>query len=407
MKERYNILWIDDQHQDLDGFADEAYGEGFDITPFSSSREGMQYLEGNLSSVDALILDAKVFKDGSDDVPSERGLTASIREIARISGKNQGKEIPYVVYTGQPDLEADDDFAGRMDDVLVFSKNQDTKALFDKLRELVGNSPDATVRNQHRATYDACGKGRIDPECWKLLAPVLRSITHVEDLSTDPYNDVRKALEWVFRYLHRNSVIHEKLIDDAGRVNLQGISLFLAGKPAHLHSTNEDLLADHPILPKLLVDSVKFILDVTQPGSHTEKLEDADAGKPSIEAVKEFSPNHHLIQVVAIMAADMAAWAVNYVAAHADADANRQIWDRPAVQVAPDGSAELECEIITEAPGSYFGKPISPATTSGENVRIPKNLTESNLSRGTHVRVAAHKHDIRADHWLATSVELV
>jgi hypothetical protein len=223
-------------------------------------------------------------------------------------------------------------------------------------------------------------------------------------MPNDPYNDVRKALEWIFRYLHHHCVIHEKLISDRGVVNLQGISLFLAGKPAHLHSTNEDLLAQHPILPRLLVDYVKFVLDVAQPGSHTEKLEDADAGKPSIEAVKEFSPNHHLIQIVALMTADVAEWAVNYVTANPNAENNRQVWDMPATVISPDGSVELECVIISETQGAFFGRPSLPTPTSGENVRIPKNLTTLNLSRGARVRVTAYKHDARADHWQATSV---
>jgi hypothetical protein len=378
MKERYNILWIDDQYEELGGFIDEAYGEGFDITAFSSSREGMRYLKRNLSSVDALILDAKVFKEGPKDVPSEKGLTNSLLEIARISGKNQGKEIPHVVFTGQPDLESDAAFADRLDGVPVFSKNQDAMPLFEKLRELIGDSPNATVRNQYRAAYHACCQGRIDSQCWNLLAPVLRSITHVEDLPTDPYNDVRKALEWIFRYLHRHCVIHEKLIDDVGRVNLQGISLFVAGKPAHLHSTHEDLHARRPILPKLLVDSTKFILDVTQPGSHTEKLEDADASKPSIEAVKEYGPYHHLVQTVAIMTADIAEWAANYVAAHPDANNNRDLWVETSAIVSSDGEI-LECEgfvISEDSFGNYFVDTRNLPKTGGKNIRIIKSLID-------------------------------
>jgi hypothetical protein len=410
MKKRYNILWIDDQHKELEGFADEAYQEGFDITAYASSREGMEYLENNLSAVDAIILDAKVFKDGPEDVASERGLSASIIEIARIGGKNRSKDIPYVIYTGQPDLQSNEDFSDRWRGIPIFSKNEPTTRIFDKLIELIDDSPDATVRNQYRAAYEACGEGRIDPHCWKLLAPVLRSITNVEDLPKDSYNNVRNALEWVFRYLHRYCVIHEKLIDDAGRVNLQGVSFFLAGKPARLHSTNEDLLAKHPILPYLSVSSVKFILDVTQPGSHTEELEDAGAGKTSIKAVNEYCPNHHLIQLVAIMTADFAEWAFNYVAAHPDTDVNRSLWVESSVNIYADGEC-LECEgLVTQLDrfGNYFVDTRNVTETEGKNIRIRKSISDvgPNLTIGIRVSTAS-KDDPKKTYRDATSYRVL
>lgn len=408
MSNRYNIVWIDDQFEEMGGFIDEADQACFDVTAFASSREGMEYLESNVSAVDALILDAKVFRDGPEDMASEKGLSASIREIARISGKNRGKDIPYVVFTGQPDLQSNEDFAERMDGVPIFSKTQDTQTMFDKLRELIGASPDASVRNQYRATYHACTKGGIDPQCWKLLAPVLRSITHVENLPTDPYNDVRKALEWIFRYLHRHCVIHEKLIDDGGRVNVRSTSHFLAGNRAKVNSaTGEHVQANRAIMPKLLTDCVKFIVDTTHTGSHTEEPEDAEDDIPSIEAINEFCPKHHIVQLVAIMTADVAEWAANYVAAHPNADENRGCWVDSTTSISADGNVQVECVIISENHAAFFGKPSSPTPTSGQNVRIPKDLVDFNLSRNDRVHVTAHKHDIRADHWLATSVEII
>jgi hypothetical protein len=395
MKKRYNILWIDDQHKELEGFADEAYQEGFDITAYASSREGMEYLENNLSAVDAIILDAKVFKDGPEDVASERGLSASIIEIARIGGKNRSKNIPRVIYTGQPDLQSNEDFSDRWCGIPIFSKNEPTRRIFDKLIELIDDSPDATVRNQYRAAYEACREGRIDPHCWELLAPVLRSVTNVEDLPKDSYNDVRNALEWVFRYLHRYCVIHEKLIDDAGRVNLQGVSFFLAGKPARLHSTNKDLFAKHTILPYLLVNSVKFILDVTQPGSHTEELEDANPGKPSIKAVNEYCPNHRLIQLVAIMTADFAEWSFNYVAANPDTDVNRSLWVEASIDISPDGES-LECEglvIQIDRFGNCFVDTRNVTETEGKNIRIRKCLSDVGPNLAIGIRVSTVSKD--------------
>jgi hypothetical protein len=408
MSKRYNILWIDDQFDEMSGFFDDADVEGFDLKPFKSSRDGMEFLRANLHEVDAVILDAKVFKNDTNEVATEKGLTASLKKIAELSGENKGRAIPHVVFTGQPDLESDEAFADRMDGIAIFSKNQSNESLFAKLRELIGDAPDASVRNRFRGTYEACAKGGINPECWKLLAPVLGSAFGGQPLTTEPYNDIRKALEWVFRYLHRHCVIHERLVEKDGKVNLQGSSHFLAGNQARFNSTGDFVSARYAILPKLLADSLKLTIAVIQPGSHTETAEDSEPDRPSLAAVENHVSDNHLLEVVALIAADFVQWAVSYVAANPDADKNRAIWNEPGdASPLSEGSA-FECEVVSVTQRQFFAKPDNAASTGGENVRIPMNMPgASGLQKGRRVRVTAYKADPRTDHWVARTAEIL
>jgi len=387
MSKRYNILWIDDEYEkELEGVEDELNLEGFDIIPFSNSRDGIDYLENNLSNVDAAILDAKVYEESSDERAGEAGLTRSILEL---KGLEKAKVIPFVIYTGQPDLLSDDEFANRWKQFKIISKLEPKEQLFSTLHELIADAPDAEVRNQYRAAYEACGDDRIDPKFWKHLLPVLRTVNHSEKLETDPFNEIRKALEWVFRYLHENSIIHDKLVDSEDRVNVQSTSHFLAGNPGKISSDGVFVQTTQPILPALLADSVKFIIQTTHPGSHTEAETNTDMGKASIEAVSKHCPSHHLLQLVAIMTADLAVWAVNYVGEHSDAEANRSHWVEFSAGSARNGDT-IECEgfvISNDKWGNYFVDTQAIPETRERNVRIHKRLIDDGepLSIGDRV----------------------
>lgn len=402
MSERFNILWIDDQFDEMPGFIDEASLDGLDLTPFKSSDEGMDYLREHLNEVDAVILDAKVFKHEANDTATEKGLMASLREIAKIQGQHPEKAIPHVVYTGQADLESDAVFADRMDEVKVHSKNKPNGALFERLKELIGDAPDATVRNQYRAAYDACGADKIDGKCWELLAPVLKSIELGVDLPHEPYNEVRKAVEWIFRYLHQAKVIHEDIIDANGMVGLGLGSRFLDGQVVKLRS-GEFWKAEHRILPKLLADSLRYVLDVTQPGSHTEDADASDEDRASIAVVEAEVPDHRLLQCVSLMVVDLIQWAARYVRDHSDPQSNQQQWLQLSGPAGTEVTA-LPCRVINTRPKAVFVKPDDPTQTDGMNIRIPIHLPGANgLKEGDRVAVSAWKPTT----WNATSVQSI
>lgn len=394
MTTRYKIIWIDDQYDEQESFIDLADRKGFHIVPFKTSQDGMSYLRKNLHDVDAVILDAKVFKENTDELASTKGLKASLDELAKISGQNNLSDIPHVIFTGQPDLIGNSAFEDLVDGVAIFSKLKSNEFLFQRLRELIGESTSASLRNRFPAAYDACEwMGR---DSWRMLFPILASMRSGAGLMSDPYNDLRKVLELTFRELHKAGIIHERLIED-GTVILQGCSIFLAGMEANLRKQGDSVKAKARVTPKLVGDQLKFVLDVCQVGSHTQSDHEIPENKPSILEVEKWNPNHQLLETATLMTLDFIVWAKAYVEANPDPVKNMESWE--PIAAAETGTVfEGKGVIASEDPwGNLFVKLDDATAVEGKNVRIRKNLIRNGeLLAGFRVSVSAQEVSIKS-----------
>jgi hypothetical protein len=385
MTNRYKIIWIDDQFDEQESFIDQAERDGLNLIPFKTSREGMDYLHDNLLDVDAVILDAKVFKDRDTELASTKGLRASLDELARISGQNKLRDIPHVIFTGQPDLFGNSAFEDLVDGVPIFSKLQPNEYLFQKLRELIGESESATIRNRYPLAYLACEW--MAGNSWRLLFPILNSMETGAELVTDPYNDLRKVLEYAFRKLYDVGILHERLIDN-GMVNIQGSSLFLAGMEVRFISDGTSIKAKSAVIPKLVSEQIRFVLGVCQVGSHTEGNQEIPVTKPSISEVEKWNKAHHLLEIATLMTMDLIVWAKAYVDENPDAKVNMKNWE-PINQ--NGNSIVLEVEGIIDSinrQGNAFVKTDHLEETERRNISIASWLINNNeLTKGMRVRV--------------------
>ena len=85
---RFNVIWIDDEWQKSASFIDVCKEiHEIDITPFTTSKDGMNALEGNLYHWHGVILDAKVFNESENEIATLAGLQNSIKKIASLSSK--------------------------------------------------------------------------------------------------------------------------------------------------------------------------------------------------------------------------------------------------------------------------------------------------------------------------------
>ena len=124
MNEKYQVLWIDDQPQDV--FADEAYGYGINITICTNYEEGITQLKDSSQNYDAIILDAycKSTPD-PNEVADIKSLTEGMHEVAHLCKKNK---IPWFVYSGGTNEE---DLNSR-----ILNKHWDSKAYYKKPSEI-------------------------------------------------------------------------------------------------------------------------------------------------------------------------------------------------------------------------------------------------------------------------------
>ena len=107
---KYKILWIDDKWEEMDSFKDvcELPKHGMEIVPCKYSVDGMRLFEKHLEEWSGVILDAKVLMDKDSKLDQLKGLTYSLKKIHELSHK---REVPYYIFTGQPDTASGTAFA--------------------------------------------------------------------------------------------------------------------------------------------------------------------------------------------------------------------------------------------------------------------------------------------------------
>ena len=103
MSNSYHILWIDDEWEEMTSFQKFCkLHYNMELTPFKTQKEGLDTYAKNPTFWEAVILDAKVLNESEQEVASVAGLQNAVLRI-----KEEFKELPYFISTGQPDLLSD------------------------------------------------------------------------------------------------------------------------------------------------------------------------------------------------------------------------------------------------------------------------------------------------------------
>ena len=119
----FRILWIDDDCNTTGkDFIGQAEQDDIDIVPFESHEEGMLYLDQNIDEIQAVILDAKVKFKKSDTVTSLDGLKASRDRLIELNNK---LDLPFFIFTGQPDYQSNDIFKQSFGEFYVKGEDDD------------------------------------------------------------------------------------------------------------------------------------------------------------------------------------------------------------------------------------------------------------------------------------------
>ena len=93
MSDMYKILWIDDEWDKMLAFMDECEEiHNLKLVPYKTRKEGIEELERDLDSWDAVLLDAKMFDETENEVASLTGLGKAKDCLERLSLK---KALPY------------------------------------------------------------------------------------------------------------------------------------------------------------------------------------------------------------------------------------------------------------------------------------------------------------------------
>ena len=156
---RYNILWIDDEHDKQNAFKSLANSEGIIIFPYKVSTDGIKELENNIDKYDCVLLDAKVFNESENEVPTTHGLMNSIFKLKELQHK---RHIPFFVYTGQADLQSNAEFETMLPNIKIFKKAIHNDALFKNIKEAIDKLPETQLKINHEVIFSIFRNGYLE-----------------------------------------------------------------------------------------------------------------------------------------------------------------------------------------------------------------------------------------------------
>lgn len=248
---KYKILWIDDKWEELDSFKDvcELPENGFEMVTCTNAEEGMEIYEANLEEWSGVILDAKVYKGKGDAIDRIAGLAYSVNRINELKYK---RDIPYYIYTGQPDTASGTAFAEQYEG-RYYEKDRDEDKLIADIKNNADRLEETQIVHKYQLVFDNWPESKHD------LIQILKAIEHDDWLDNSIFNAIRKILSDVVVRLYNCgycSVEHDGS-------NLGECSKVLGDRNMS------------GIIPVYIQRSLHTCVEVTNPGSHRSECDSA------------------------------------------------------------------------------------------------------------------------------------
>ena len=374
MKTKYEVIWIDDEWEKMDAFKEECEViHQIYLHPFSTQKAGMDEFDKNPKKWDAIILDAKLEKDGV-------GVTGLREAVTHINQVSLSHKIPYFISTGQPDLMGNETFEQAFGKYYI--KERDDQKLIEDIKVAAGKSS----RFQTKTIYlDAIEQlESFDTWCCEKILDILGAM-HFPEKNIDPllyYNPLRQTLEYIFRKANKAGIIPDEFIGkEKDDVNLNQCVQFLSGG-------NADWIgirfggAKESVVPVHIKNMMFQVLNLGNINSHSRTLDD-DEQKRLGEYFKENVCNtRYLIYSLALQLCEIAVFMGKYIDAHKDSSENNKQFKTFGTIEPIEGNDSI-CVIKSKRPGRESCICISAKYASGKNL-IGKKVVVLEESNNTN-----------------------
>ena len=316
MKTKYEIIWIDDEWEKMDQFKKECEViHQINLHPFPTQKEGMDEFDNNPKKWDAIILDARLEKDGV----GVEGLRMAITHINQMSYKYN---VPYFISTGQADLMKDETFKqsfGRF-----YIKEKDDLKLIEDIKEQVSKSTRFQVKSSYSDAIEQLEF--IDSWCCEKIVDILEAI-HFPEKNIDPllyYNPIRQTLEYIFRKANKANIIPNEFIGkEKDDVNLNQCVQFLSGRNADWIGVRFGGAKDY-VVPAHIKDMMFQVLNLGNVNSHSRTLNDDEQMKLGAYFKENVCNSQYIIYSLALQICEIAVFMGKYIAANNDASVNKK-----------------------------------------------------------------------------------
>lgn len=322
MSEMYKILWIDDEWDKMCTFMEECEEiHNLKLVPYRTRKEGIEALERDLDSWDAVLLDAKMFDESENEVASLAGLVKAQNFLERLSLK---KTLPYFISTGQQDLLDDKTFSQMVGKYYV--KDKEDEQLIEDIKIAINKSDSTQIKSLYRDVFDALDNMGILKYTKDILLDILLALhypaKHIEFKPAHHYNQLRQLIEYIFRACNTVGIIPDVCIQ-GGNVNLNQCSIYLAGRNADkvgIRYGNEGMR----VIPQHIENIIRSVLDLGNVNSHSVELTEDEKlqferfwSATAKSKYMIFGLTHNLCEAIV--------WFSRYIIDHPDKETNLQM----------------------------------------------------------------------------------
>ena len=293
----YNVIWVDDEIDTLIDMSTNRclISNGINIIRAHSAIELRDIMTISYDRIDAVITDANMPKAG-DKPKGERDLSGFEDVRSCIERYNQKRDIPFYLYSGRGDYLSE---RYENDELEYFEKNNrsfsklkgELSQLIEQLRKDVEhiNSPSFRIRSKYRKELEAAKAIEGNEET--LFQALLYDYSEDWGNTQDYFNPARKVVERIFDGCKRREIIPQL-------TELNSFSGFLLGKDS-VFAVKEGC----EIMPKPLVHSLEYFLNITQDGSHG-----AGDLRLGVDEYVRTSKNINLFRTILYIAMDLCLW---------------------------------------------------------------------------------------------------
>lgn len=375
MKTKYEVIWIDDEWEKMDAFKEECEViHQIYLRPFSTQKAGMDEFDKNPKKWDAIILDAKLEKDGV-------GVTGLREAVTHINQVSLSHKIPYFISTGQPDLTGNETFEQAFGKYYI--KERDDQKLIEDIKLAAGKSS----RFQAKTIYlDAIEQLQSFDDAWccEKILDILEAM-HFPEKNIDPllyYNPLRQTLEYIFRKASKAGIIPDEFIGkEKDDVNLNQCVQFLSGG-------NADWIgirfggAKESVVPFHIKNMMFQILNLGNINSHSRTLDDDEQKRLGAYFKENVCNTRYLIYSLALQICEIAVFMGKYIDAHKDSSENKKQFKTFGTIEPIEGNDSI-CVIKSKRPGRESCICISAKYASGKNL-IGKKVVVLEESNNTN-----------------------
>jgi hypothetical protein len=361
---RYNILWIDDEHETLTGTKGRAKRNGINLIPFKSLNSGMNELERNFPFYDGILLDAKFFEN-EDDVKGTEDTYNVHRAKERLLQLK--KKFDVFVLTGQAEAYEDKSFQKAFTKVYKKGSDEEIDRLFSDIKVAAATQEDTQIRHSYKRVFDVCTEKYIGELAGQDILNLLK--VNDESVIDNHFTAIRKVVEDLFIAFNTYNLLPKEFVSPS--IALNQSSIFLAGQEQNestdaVYKRYKHLQETH--LPKQIAFYLRSILSVTQPAAH----------RSDIDLFVKTIKTPFLLKSVIFQLLDVMVWFKMYV----DANPRTENWERmdSTNSIAEPVSYNLiKGKVIEKDSLARKGKDFAffKPETLGDNILIPSHLVSS------------------------------